>query len=83
MWIINCYINILKADARAQVTRARMEAAEWRYKYGYEIPPDMLAKRIANLNQVYTQQASMRPYGVCKFFFFFFVYIYINSKNKI
>ena len=44
------------ADARASVNRARGEAAEFRYKNGYEMPCDVLAKRLANINQVYTQR---------------------------
>jgi 20S proteasome subunit alpha 1 len=39
------------ADARASVSRARGEAAEFRYKFGYEMPCDVLAKRIANISQ--------------------------------
>lgn len=43
------------ADAKSQVQKARSEAAEFRFKYGYEMPVDFLAKVLADQAQVYTQ----------------------------
>lgn len=47
-------------DCRAQVSRVRHEAAEFQYNNGYAMPVHALARRMADICQVYTQEASSR-----------------------
>lgn len=61
---IGVLVTGLTADARSIVQQARQQAAEFRFKFGYEIPVDYLAKVLADKAQVYTQHAYMRPLGV-------------------
>lgn len=55
---VGCVMTGSIADARNAANRARQESGDFRYKYGYEMPCDVLAKRMANINQVYTQRVS-------------------------
>jgi len=60
---VGCCVTGLEADCRWKVDEARNEAVNWSYKYGYEMPADMIAKKIADKNQTYTQYAYHRMLG--------------------
>jgi 20S proteasome subunit alpha 1 len=61
---IGCILTGKFADGKATVQRIRQEAFEFEFQNGFPIPVSHLARRAADIAQVYTQQARMRPYGV-------------------
>ncbi len=54
----------LESDSRRLVDEARTYAQSNRLMYDEPIDVEIIAKRIADLKQTYTQHAGMRPFGV-------------------
>eukprot|EP01034_Spumella_vulgaris_P024941 gene24941-31341_t len=58
----------LAPDIRSQVERVRYEANEFNFTNGYPMPAHVLSRRIADLCQVYTQEASSRAMATVMLF---------------
>uniref|UniRef100_A0A804QGG6 Proteasome alpha-type subunits domain-containing protein n=1 Tax=Zea mays TaxID=4577 RepID=A0A804QGG6_MAIZE len=54
----------IAGEGRALAHEARNQTAEFRFNWGYEMPPDVLAQWIADRAQIWTQYVSKRPSGV-------------------
>mmetsp|Transcript_27851 Transcript_27851/g.26687 ORF Transcript_27851/g.26687 Transcript_27851/m.26687 type:complete len:245 (+) Transcript_27851:160-894(+) len=57
---IGCLMIGLLPDIRAQIERIRYEANEFKFNNGYSMPVHALSQRVADICQVYTQEASSR-----------------------
>ncbi|CAD5234550.1 unnamed protein product [Bursaphelenchus xylophilus] len=60
---IGCAAIGMIPDCKFQVKRAQVEAGGWKYENGYDMSIEQLARRMADLNQYYTQNAEMRSLG--------------------
>ena len=58
--------DLISADCRAVVEEMRREAGDYSNENGIPTPVDVVATRMADLSQLYTQKAFMRPYCVGK-----------------
>ena len=61
---VGCVMTGMIPDSRTQVSRAREEAASYEYEHGHSMSASLVARRIAEVNQVYTQKAGVRLLGV-------------------
>jgi len=54
----------LTADARILISQARIQAQVHRITYNEQITVEALTRQVANIKQLYTQHAGVRPFGV-------------------
>jgi len=65
---IGAAISGLSADARILIDQARIQAQRNRLMYDEPIDVETLAKKIGDVEQVYTQNGGVRPFGVSMIF---------------
>jgi len=58
------YCFYYSADSKNILTRLQMEAAHYKHEMGHDIPVDFLVSRLADYNQITTQKAMQRVFGV-------------------
>lgn len=61
---IGASVSGLSSDARVLIDQARVFAQSNRLMYDEPIDVESLAKRIGDIEQIYTQHAGVRPFGV-------------------
>ena len=54
----------LSSDARVLINQARVYAQSNRLLYGEPVDVEILARRLGDITQIYTQHAGVRPFGV-------------------
>eukprot|EP00357_Protocruzia_adherens_P013873 CAMPEP_0115019196 /NCGR_PEP_ID=MMETSP0216-20121206/29289_1 /TAXON_ID=223996 /ORGANISM="Protocruzia adherens, Strain Boccale" /LENGTH=241 /DNA_ID=CAMNT_0002390599 /DNA_START=9 /DNA_END=734 /DNA_ORIENTATION=- len=57
----------LPTDSREIATTLRKEAYDFKFDFGYDVPVDILAQRLGNQHQSFTQNAGMRIRAVITF----------------
>eukprot|EP00919_Chromeraceae_sp_WS-2016_P006811 GHVR01015968.1.p1 GENE.GHVR01015968.1~~GHVR01015968.1.p1 ORF type:complete len:179 (-),score=12.11 GHVR01015968.1:477-1013(-) len=61
---IGCLAIGIIPDCKNVITRLQMEASSYKTEMGHDIPIDYLASRLADYNQITTQKAMQRVFGV-------------------
>ncbi|EDW06181.1 proteasome subunit alpha type-6 [Drosophila mojavensis] len=59
--VLGCAVIGRQADCKSHVHRALQEACVFQHRYGYPIAADVMCQRLADINQVYTHDANIRP----------------------
>lgn len=65
---ICCAVAGLTSDANTLITKLRLYAQQYQFRYGEPIPVEQLVINLCDLKQGYTQFGGLRPFGVAFLF---------------